>query len=100
MCSYLRLCNLKTYAGPGRVCYWSANATVAGVPRVPLVAQGDGRDTARAKMACPDEEIRDFEKWEWVMYEETFEGVTLKHVYDMIMQNEQIKYDIDCPTKS
>ena len=30
------------------------------------------------------EEIREVDNWDWSFIDETYEGVTLKHAYDMI----------------
>ena len=46
------------------------------------------------------EDIRDFDQWDFDMRDSIIEGVTLKHVYDMVLQHKQIKFDKDCPTQT
>jgi hypothetical protein len=43
-------------------------------------------------------EIREPDEWPWHIYEETFEGMTLKHVFDHIMMFTRVKHEQECPT--
>ena len=44
------------------------------------------------------EEVRDIDGFDWAFNDETYEGVTLKHAFDMIGQYKQIQYEHECPT--
>jgi len=43
-------------------------------------------------------EIREPDEWPWFILEETFEGVTLKHVYENIFMFARVKHEQECPT--
>ena len=44
------------------------------------------KEIEKERTAKMKAEIRDFEQWEWDPINETYEGVTLKHAFDMILQ--------------
>ena len=43
-------------------------------------------------------EIRDFDKWDWSYIDEDYSGVTLKHVFDIMISHTQVKFEKECPT--
>jgi len=36
------------------------------------------------------EEVREYENWDWSFIEETYEGVTMKHAFDMLGQYKEV----------
>lgn len=44
------------------------------------------------------QEIRDIDNFGWDCVDETYEGVTLKHAFDMNAQYSQVQYESECPT--
>jgi len=43
-------------------------------------------------------EVRECDNWDWKFIEETYEGITMKHVYDMLGQYKEVQYESECPT--
>ena len=50
------------------------------------------------RTAKMEAEIRDFGSWDWHYIDATYEGVTLKHVYDMLGQHKDVQFEKACPT--
>ena len=44
------------------------------------------------------EEVRDIDGFDWEFVDETYEGITLKHAFDMNCQYAQVQYESECPT--
>ena len=44
------------------------------------------------------EEVREIDAFDWPLVDETYEGITLKHAFDMNCQYKQIQYESECPT--
>lgn len=46
------------------------------------------------------EQIRNFNDWQWSVYEVTFKGLPLKHVVDHLLQYSKVKHEKECPTQT
>ena len=61
-------------------------------------ADGSFKKLEEERTSKMKSDIRDSNNWDWEYIDRTYQGVTLKHVYDMMDRYKNIQYEKDCPT--